>query len=665
MTEKQIIQLDQATVDKIAAGEVVERPSSVAKELVENAIDAGASAITVEIKDGGTTFIRVTDNGEGIARDQLRNAFLSHSTSKIRTADDLLSVQSLGFRGEALSSIAAVAKVEVITKTKSAFVGSNYVIHGSKEVELIDIGAPEGTTIFVRQLFYNTPVRRKFLKSPMTEGNYIGELMEHLALSNPNVSFRLIANNAQKLQTSGNGSLKDAIFEIYGRQMAAECLPVDCETAHFHLHGFIGTPAINRGNRLYETFFVNDRYIKSRVLQRAVEDGYTGFLMQHQYPFVVLFLDFPDGTVDVNVHPTKQDVRFDDEKSVYDELSAQVREVLRNREDVAKVPLTKTPNPTARQAAGAEPFEESRLLRMKADIAAAIAEDSPYTRQYDYRAPASRTSDAVAEEVTSTYGDAVEQNEEPTSERQSFLSEEPTPERQDPFSEEEKPEQQSLFSKEEKSEQQSLFPKEAISEQQSFLSEEARPKHRIVGQVFDTYWIIEYNDAMYLIDQHAAHEKVLYERFMAALAKKEMTSQQLSPPVIVTLSDREEAAVQANMPSFERLGYAIESFGGREFAITAIPGNLYHIDAEQMFMEAVAMCTDLKGASAEDLVTERVASISCKAAVKGNNHLSLAEVEALIDELLTLDNPYHCPHGRPTIVSMTKYELDRKFKRIV
>ncbi len=640
MTEKEIIQLDRATIDKIAAGEVVERPSSVAKELVENAIDAGSSAITVEIKDGGITFIRVTDNGEGIAKDQLKNAFLSHSTSKIRTADDLVSVQSLGFRGEALSSIAAVSKVEVITKTKSAFIGSNYVIHGSKEVELIDIGAPEGTTIFVRQLFYNTPVRKKFLKSPMTEGSYINELMEHLALSNPNVSFRLISNNTQKLQTSGNGSLKDAIFEIYGRQMAAECLPIDSTTPHFHLHGYIGTPAINRGNRLYETFFVNDRYIKSRILQRAVEDGYTGFLMQHQYPFVVLFLDFCDGTVDVNVHPTKQDVRFDDEKAVYDELAAEVRNILKGREDVARVPLSEADKPAAKNTQGAEPFEKNRLSRMKADIAAAIAEDSPYTRQYDYRPARSLEAESVKEERM------------PLSAEESAASDRSTP-----------------FSAEESaaSDSSTPFPAEGPVryEQQSFLSEEAKPMHRIVGQVFDTYWIIEYRDSMYLIDQHAAHEKVLYERFMKALKEKEMTSQQLSPPVIVTLSDREEAALKEHMGSFERLGYVIEDFGGREFALTAIPGNLYNIDTAVMFMEAIAMCTDIKGASTEDLVTERVASISCKAAVKGNNHLSMAEVEALIDELLSLDNPYHCPHGRPTIVAMTKYEIDKKFKRIV
>ncbi|MBQ7677548.1 MAG: DNA mismatch repair endonuclease MutL [Lachnospiraceae bacterium] len=662
MEPKQIILLDQTTIDKIAAGEVVERPASVVKELVENAIDAGATAVTVEIKDGGSTFIRVTDNGEGIDASQLRNAFLRHSTSKIRTAEDLESVQSLGFRGEALSSVAAVSKVELLTKTRTDFVGMSYEIHGGKEIAMREVGAPDGTTIFVRQLFYNTPARKKFLKSPMTEGNYVSELMEHLALSHPSVAFRLIVNNAQKLQTAGNGRLKDAIYEIYGKQLAAQCLDIEVKTEAFSIHGFIGTPAANRGNRMYETFFVNSRYVKSKLLSRAIEDGYSGFLMQHQYPFAVLFLDFESGMVDVNVHPTKQDVRFDNEIAVFDSLRTIVNERLSQREDVARVPLDEKEHKAGRDVSGAEPFETNRLAQMKADIAASVAADSPYAPQYGYREQKEeqRRGDErakPAEPMTegektapSGYAPYSYQRSDAVSVEESTVSPyeaKHTPDDSDPSQHADHTEQPYRY------------------EQTTFLSEEAKRHHKIIGQVFDTYWIVEFDGSMYIIDQHAAHEKVLYERFMKQLSEKEMTSQLLSPPVIVSLSEREEAALKEHLSSFERIGYAIEPFGGREYAMTAIPGNLYHIDARQMFMEAIALCMDLKGKATEDLVTERVASISCKAAVKGSNRLSLAEVGALIDELLTLDNPYHCPHGRPTIIAMTKYELDKKFKRIV
>lgn len=645
MSLHEIKELDQATVDKIAAGEVVERPASVVKELVENAIDANATAITVEIKDGGITFIRVTDDGDGIEKEQLAKAFLRHSTSKIQNAEDLERIHSLGFRGEALSSIAAVSKTEVITKTREAFVGSNYIIHGGKEIELVDIGAPEGTTMFVRQLFYNTPARRKFLKSPMTEGNYITELMEHLALSHPDIAFRLLHNNAEKLLTSGNGSLKDAIYAIYGKQITKECLPIEAKNEHMKISGFIGTPAINRGNRLYETFFVNGRYVKSKVLQKALEEGYAGFLMQHQYPFCVMFFDFEDGSVDVNVHPTKQDVRFFSEKFVFDVISFLVHDRLSTREDVAEISLVKEEKKET-AATGAEPFEKNKLAELKSFIAKAVAVDSPYTPQYDYRAEES------SEAAQTDY-----RTEEPSETVQiDYRTEEPSETPQDDCRKE--------ASFETIREDNGAYDF-SQNEQISFLSEEAKKKHRIVGQVFGTYWIVEYDGKMYIIDQHAAHEKVLYEQFMEQFEKKEMTSQQLSPPIIVTLSDQEAQAYQANREVFEALGYAVSSFGGKEYALTAVPGNLYHIDERQMFLDAVAMCTELKGSTPKELVTERVASISCKAAVKGNNRLSLSEVDQLIGQLLSLENPYHCPHGRPTIISMTKNELDKSFKRIV
>ncbi len=606
MADKTIIhELSQDTIDKIAAGEVVERPASIVKELVENAIDAGASAITVEIRDGGTSLIRVTDNGVGIAKEDVPRAFLRHATSKIESADDLSHISSLGFRGEALSSIAAVAKVEMITKRGEDITASHYVIEGAKEVSLDEIGAPEGTSIFVRQVFYNTPARRKFLKSPTTEGNYITEIVERLALSNPSVSFRYLSGGTEKLVTAGNGRLSDTIFEVYGRQIAKELLPVELSNEIFSMKGFIGTPAVHRGNRAFESFFVGGRFVKSRILQKAIEEGYEGFLMQHAYPFCVLSLSFADETCDVNVHPTKQDVRFFDERRVSDEVCKAVHEVLSNREDIADTPVEK---PAPREpviSGGAEPFETNRLMEMKRQIAQAVQEDSPYTPQYeDFFAKQRQASpERVAEE----------------------------------------PQLQQL----------------------SFLSEEAKKRHRIVGQVFDTFWIVEYDNAMYIIDQHAAHEKVLYERFMERLANKEMTSQMMSPPQIVTLSLVEEEALRRYDKLLLELGFSVSHFGGKEYAIDAIPGNLYNIDAKELFSDVIATLAEKKRMDTDELIKERIASMSCKAAVKANDHLSFQEVESLINELLTLENPYHCPHGRPTIISMSRYELDKRFKRIV
>ncbi|MBR1633702.1 MAG: DNA mismatch repair endonuclease MutL [Lachnospiraceae bacterium] len=628
MADKTIIhELSQDTIDKIAAGEVVERPASIVKELVENAIDAGASAITVEIRDGGTSLIRVTDNGVGIAKEDVPRAFLRHATSKIESADDLSHISSLGFRGEALSSIAAVAKVEMITKRGEDITAAHYVIEGAKEVSLDVIGAPEGTSIFVRQVFYNTPARRKFLKSPTTEGNYITEIVERLALSNPSVSFRYLSGGTEKLVTAGNGRLSDTIFEVYGRQIAKELLPVELSNEIFSMKGFIGTPAVHRGNRAFESFFVGGRFVKSRILQKAVEEGYEGFLMQHAYPFCVLFLSFADETCDVNVHPTKQDVRFFDERRVYDEVCKAVHEVLGNREDIADTPVEKPAPRTPVVSGGAEPFETNRLMEMKRQIAQAVQEDSPYTPQYEdfFAKQRQAAPERVAEEGLS----------------------------------------QADFTGDRSASAPERVAEEPQLQQLSFLSEEAKKRHRIIGQVFDTFWIVEYDNAMYIIDQHAAHEKVLYERFMERLANKEMTSQMMSPPQIVTLSLVEEEALRRYDKLLLELGFSVSHFGGKEYAIDAIPGNLYNIDAKELFSDVIATLAEKKRMDTDELIKERIASMSCKAAVKANDHLSFQEVESLINELLTLENPYHCPHGRPTIISMSRYELDKRFKRIV
>ena len=628
MVRNEIALLNQETIDKIAAGEVVERPSSVVKELVENAIDAGATAITVEIKDGGITLLRITDNGYGIPKEEIPLAFLRHTTNKIRSASELLSLHTLGFRGEALSSIAAVSKVELITKTKDALIGSRYVIEGAKELSLEEMGAPDGTTFFVRQLFYNTPARRKFLKSPMTEGNYIQELLERLALSNPSISFRFISNGKDRFATAGNGNLKDTIYELYGREIASSLIEVSAEEESFSLHGFIGTPALNRGNRNFESFFVNGRYIKSGILSKSLEEGYAGFLMQHQYPFAVLMFDFADNGVDVNVHPSKLEVRFENSNVVYNTLLRTVHDALAHREDIDVVPVAEEEDEVIAKAAPilrAEPFEASRLQSMKDSIVEQIHKDTPYEAQYKefYE---NKRKESVAEEIvyhapTANVGNPTIVQEEPVS----------------------KPNY----------------------EQASFFSEEARAKHRIIGQVFGTYWLVEYDGKLYIIDQHAAHEKVLFEKTMARLHEKTMTSQMVNPPIIVTLSTQEEEAFEKYKESFETLGYQVEHFGGKEYALTAVPDNILNLDKRQLFLDAISACVELKEDKTSELILERIASMSCKAAVKGNHVLSMPEIESLIDELLSLDNPFRCPHGRPTIIAMTQYELDKKFKRIV
>lgn len=633
MVRNKIAVLEKSTIDKIAAGEVVERPSSVVKELVENAIDAGASAITVEIKDGGKSYIRITDNGCGIPKDELSVAFMRHSTSKLRDASELADIHTLGFRGEALSSISAVSRVEMITKPADTLMGVRYVIEGSKEVSLDKIGAPDGTTIMVYQLFFNTPARKKFLKTDTTEASYISELMERLALSHPDISFCFISNKKEKIHTSGNGNLMDTIYQIYGRLIASNLLAVEKETDLLKVSGFIGNSNVARGNRSLENFYINGRYIKSPLLSKSVEEGYVGYLMQHQYPFCVLMITTKEASVDVNVHPTKQEVRFDDEMAIADIFKSLIFERLHQREDIAEVtldenvqaaPLRKTTENDATDPGSEsmtcepeskkeetiievapEPFEKSRLEKMRQKITAQIHTDTPYERKY-----------------------------------------------QEYYQEKEKEQDQS---REEK----------VTYEQTSFLSEQARAKHRIIGQVFDTYWLIEHDNKLYIIDQHAAHEKVLFERMMKQLQDKEMTTQYVSPPIIVSLTRAEQDILKRYEEVFSELGYVISSFGGNEFAIEGVPGNLFSFDVKEFFMELLASCGELKGNDGHDMIVEKVASMSCKAAVKGNNRLSYPEIAELLDELLSLENPYHCPHGRPTIIAMTKYELEKKFKRIV
>lgn len=612
--------LNQETIDKIAAGEVVERPCSVVKELVENAIDAGSTAITVEIKEGGISFIRITDNGCGIERDQVAVAFYRHSTSKIRSAEDLLNVKSLGFRGEALSSISAVARVELITKTYDELTGTRYVIEGSKELSNEEIGAPDGTTFIVKDLFYNVPARRKFLKTAQTEGSYISDMVEKLALSHPDISFKFINNNQTKLHTSGNGNRKDIIYHIFGREISSSLLEVKHECEYFKVEGFIGKPLITRGNRNYENYFINGRYVKSNILSRAIEEAYKSFLMQHQYPFTVLYFTF-FSELDVNVHPTKMELRFDNNNEIYVELCDTIYAILSRKEMIPEVPVDSTPAPKKivheYKEPIPEPFEKRRINEVRAAESRSVYGQSVTSAVKDYSAiepavktPKTSTAYEPAQVVTGT--------------------------------------------------QQTLGDYDKV-----FLTESAKKQFSIIGQLFKTYWLIEFEDKLYIIDQHAAHEKVLYEKTMARLANKDFTSQRISPPIVMTLDARESEMLEKYRPQIEQFGYEVEHFGGKEYMISAIPDNLFNIDMKDLFIEMLDDFSNATGRQTPDIITEKVASMSCKAAVKGNDKLTLPEINKLIDELLSLDNPYNCPHGRPTIISMSKYEIEKKFKRIV
>lgn len=655
----QIALLSQETIDKIAAGEVIERPSSVVKELVENAIDAGSSAVTVEIKEGGISFIRISDNGCGIEREQIPLAFLRHSTSKIKSVEDLFTVTSLGFRGEALSSIAAVSQVELITKTNGNFTGSRYLIEGSKEVSLEEIGAPDGTTFIIRNLFYNTPARKKFLKSAQTEGTYIHELMQRMILSHPDVAFKFIMNNQVKLQSSGNGNIKDIIYHLYGRDITKALLPIAHESELFKVSGFIGKPMISRGNRGYELYFVNGRFIRSQILSKAIEDAFKPFLMQHQYPFTVLYFEIDSSLLDVNVHPTKMELRFSNQQELYREVQSILSAALVHRDIIPEVPVD-TPKKNEMEVPKIEkvmpePFEQKRLE----EIRKAVRKDSPYEIKYPVSRPmgTGSVSSAAQEKLLDTI-----KSMPPEDMMEERIQKEPLPEQSKKEAEKELAKEAYVLREEET---YGAKP-EGSYEQGSFLKEEEMAKQKIIGQLFDTYWLVEYNDRLFIVDQHAAHEKVMYEKLKKQFEKKEFTSQAISPPIVITLSMREAEVLERFKEQFTKLGFEIEHFGGAEYSICGVPGNLYRLNTRDVLIDMLDELTDgISERATADVILDKIASMSCKAAVKGSQRLSLPEMEQLMKDLMKLDNPYNCPHGRPTIIAMSKYEIEKKFKRIV
>lgn len=651
--------LDQGTINKIAAGEVIERPSAVVKELVENAMDAGATAITVEIKEGGISFIRITDNGTGIAKDEIALAFQRHSTSKIKSVEDLLTVSSLGFRGEALSSISAVSQVELITKVTGALMGSRYLIDGGQEKELEDIGCPEGTTFVIRNLFYHTPARRKFLKTPMTEAGYISELVQRMALSHPEISFKFLNNNQLKLQTSGNNKIKDVIYHIFGREIAAQLLEVECNSQNCNISGFAAKPIVSRGNRNYMNYFINGRYIKSTIINRAIEDAYKPYTMTHRYPFTALHFTIDSKLIDVNVHPTKMEIRFVENEKIYHMVLEAISSALKGKELIPELSLGKEPKKEElpKEKEIPEPFEKERresLLQKEAHRTIAYVEKNPKKQQ---KHSLTETVKETPVTYSNTFQDRLQvhalkeinkfSNEAETLNDKAILKEETKAAMKENRTDKiEKPQQLQFF-------------------EEKLLSEEGKKKHRIIGQLFRTYWIVEYEEKMFLIDQHAAHEKVLFERMMKNLREKEYSSQMLAPPIILSLSLREEEAFLRYKNTLEKLGFEIEGFGGKEYSVRAVPADLLGIAQIDLLMEFVDDLVEEKPVQSPDLILEKAASMSCKAAVKGNQKLSFQEAESLIDSLMELENPYHCPHGRPVIVSMSKYEIEKKFKRIL
>ena len=639
--------LDQDTINQIAAGEVVERPASVVKELMENAIDAGATAVTVEIRQGGIGFIRITDNGCGIPKEELPLAFLRHSTSKIHSAADLLTVASLGFRGEALSSIAAVSQVELITKTTDSLTGSRYRIEGGEEKGLEEVGAPEGTTFISRNLFFNTPARRKFLKTETTEAGHVADLVEKIALSHPEISIRLIVNNQNRLHTSGNHNLKDIIYTIYGREIAGNLLNVSEEREGMRISGFIGKPVIARGNRNFENYFINGRYIKSRLISKAIEDGYKSYMMQHKYPFTLLHFTIEPELIDVNVHPSKMELRFKDGEAVYQMVYHAVTSALSGKELIptASLPEPKVPNQPESQSQPEVPGQLESQSRPEA-----LGRQKTQSQAEGYSQPKNRSASDNRSFSKDSSSHGPEPFEKKRMEAMGIVKEPPSPYGKEPpvppSAEEKKEEQLEFFDG-------------------RLLSEEARKRHRLIGQVFDTYWLVEYDGSLYIIDQHAAHEKVLFEQNFASLKSREYTSQYISPPIILSLSMREAELLNRSIDVFRQVGFEIEPFGGSEFAVRAVPGNLLSLAKKELLMEMIDSLSEEGGRIAPESVYDRIATMSCKAAVKGNTNLSFAEADQLIDSLLKLENPYQCPHGRPTIISISKYEMEKKFKRIV
>jgi len=650
-TMKNINILDSNTIDKIAAGEVVEGPKAVCKELIENSIDAGAGAITIEIKEGGISYIRITDNGEGIDRSQINKAFMRHATSKIKSIEDLLDVTSLGFRGEALSSISSVSKVELLTKTRDEFIGTRYVNEGGREMVLDDAGVPDGTTIIVRDLFYNIPARRKFLKSAQTEGNYITELIEHMILSHPEVSFKYILNGNVKLQSTGNGDILSSIYSVYGRDIASKLIEIKTDRDDISIRGYLGKPELSRGTRNFEIYFVNNRFVKSTLVERALDEAYKEYMMLHKYPVVFLYFDVPGYLIDVNVHPAKKEIRFLESEGIKDYICESVKNALSVKELIPTIeePETKVKSIDPSEI-NPEPFE------IKKDLQAVREQSYVYETDFKFR----RTNGQIDEENIGTEisdGHSITTDDE-VGDKESYIST-----IQDSIDCDGRNAKVNLDETTDNDSTESNIQLNLFSE--DFLTEEAKIHHRVIGQLFNTYWLVEYDGKLFIIDQHAAHEKINYERMIKKLRNNECLSQNIYPPIVVSLSASEAEYVKKYADNFMAVGFTIEHFGGNDYTISTVPLELLSQNPSEYFHEMLDELMEGRFNKETDTVNLRIATMACKASVKGGMKMSLIEADKLITELLSLDNPYNCPHGRPTIVSYSKYEIEKLFKRIV
>ncbi len=755
-----IVLLDDLTINKIAAGEVIERPASVIKEMVENSIDAGANNITVEIKNGGISYIRVSDNGKGIAPDDLEIAFERHATSKIRKAEDLDVVTSMGFRGEALASIAAIANVEMTSKTESQDTGYKITVEAGNILDKQEVGCQTGTTIVVQNLFFNTPVRYKFLKKDYTEAGYIEDVITRIALVNPNIAIKLINTGKTVIQTNGNGDMKSVIYSIYGKDVATGILPVDYTYEDIEITGVIGKPEIARSNRSNQLFFVNKRYIKDKMLTAATEQAYKGLIPIGKYGFVVLNINMNPSKVDVNVHPAKLEVRFEEENKIFQSIYHAIKNTLLKSELVANTEKSVQKEPSLLDTKGLFDFrknetkkieqyndEESKiktnvgqvehsenssninigqggpvntadileqLKKMKEDLQKQI-ENKPKidveVQENEQKSESEQLNqeDKKENKIADENNNKIEDNKIEDNKIENIEDSEKKPEEEQNAEEipetETKPEEKLEEIKEQIKELENinyeettlqdfntmyekLFGRKPIENEQ--LPEEQpkenkntavdlindnisvfeqreeykKPIYKFIGIAFNTYIIIEMDKEMYIIDQHAAHERIMYEKVKKNYySESSKDSQMLLLPDVITLTHKEMEIAKDNMDLFKNAGFSLEEFGENTIKLTGVPTVCLDIDNKELFLETLDEINTIARTAKQEKEERFIATVACKAAVKANMVLDKAEVENLMDKLLELPNPFTCPHGRPTAIKMSKYDIERKFAR--
>ena len=716
-----IVLLDDLTINKIAAGEVIERPASVIKEMVENSIDAGATNINVEIKNGGISYIRISDNGKGIGKDDMEIAFERHATSKIRQASDLEIVKSMGFRGEALASIAAISNVEMVSKYEDSDIGNKIVVEAGNVLEFEETGCPQGTTITVRNLFFNTPVRYKFLKKDFTEAGYIEDVITRIALVNPNIAIKLVNSGKTVIQTSGNGNLQDVIYAIYGKDIASNILDVEYTYDDLHITGVVGKPEIARSNRSNQMFFVNKRYIKDKVLTGATEKAFKGMIPIGKFGFVILNIEMEPSKVDVNVHPAKLEVRFQEENKIFkaiyhaiqetllkaELISAPEKEVEDTKEAVEEVKQSHLFGNLFKKQEKVNEFQDTARVNLVEEMYNAknneemektliinaeeikeqlrkeeenidkvnnISDDSKeeikeanisigniLTDLAKMKADISEEVD-ISDEIDVQDNIEVNQKVEELSNLRVEETFDTMYERtfgKIPASTEEK-----IFEDKKKIDAYELIKDNNISVFEQVEEIKQKPVYKYIGIAFSTYIIIEINDEMYIIDQHAAHERIMYEKIKKNYySNGEKESQMLLLPDVITLTHKEMDIARDNMEIFEKAGFELEEFGENTIKLNGVPTVCYDLDTKELFLETLDEINTVARTAKQEIEERFIETVACKAAVKAKMSLNVQEVESLMDELLRLPNPFTCPHGRPTAIKMDLKDIEKKFAR--